>query len=229
MGKVVLPEESNRSRIYRSLRQAIIDGEMAAGDRISEDAVAEKYEVSRTPVREALAALESEGLVEVSGRRMIVRRFSEDEIRDIFDVRAMIEPAVAKRAAGRIDSYDLTLLRDINTDYREQGLLSLSTKGEESAQHRIVAVRRNREFHLQVVKVLRNDTMTAIVSQVVNTPLVYHGVRWFGEREIERTFGEHNALIEALEAGDGDRAEEIWREHLDHGRVFLLQALELPE
>src|SRR6187200_3686539 len=91
-------------RVHRDLRHAILEGELAPGERLRAEALAGRFGTSRTPVREALLMLEREGLVDVlPNRGAIVRSFDADDLLDLYEVRSLIEPHAAARAATRID------------------------------------------------------------------------------------------------------------------------------
>src|ERR1700735_2518767 len=84
---------------YQALRQGILQGDLAPGERLRSDALANDLRVSRTPVREALRKLEAEGLVERSGSGLIVREFSEKDLTELFYVREALE-GMAGRFGG---------------------------------------------------------------------------------------------------------------------------------
>ena len=95
-------------RVHDALRAAILEGEIAPGARLRAEALAERFGTSRTPVREALLMLEREGLVSVEPHRgAIVRSFDAADLLDLYEVRALIEPHAAARAATRIDAEQL--------------------------------------------------------------------------------------------------------------------------
>src|SRR6478609_12169202 len=91
-------------RVRDLLEEAILEGELKPGERLRAEALAQRCGTSRTPIREALLQLEGQGLVEVEPNRgAVVRTFDRDDVRDLYEVRALIEPHAAARAATRID------------------------------------------------------------------------------------------------------------------------------
>src|SRR3954464_7514575 len=119
MQRVVNPPRLRSARSVGSgqlavelIREAILDGELAAGERLKEDELARRLDVSRTPVREALRRLEAEGLVVVEPQRgATVRSYAPEELDDMYRLRAVLEGYAARRAAERISEADLDELR----------------------------------------------------------------------------------------------------------------------
>ena len=95
---------------YQLLKEEIILGKLMPGDKLTETVLAERFQMSRTPIREALANLERDGLAEFSGSRAAVRRYSADEIIQLYELRQMLEVRAAVEAAGLIDAAALAKL-----------------------------------------------------------------------------------------------------------------------
>ncbi|HEY0807818.1 MAG TPA: GntR family transcriptional regulator [Pseudonocardiaceae bacterium] len=95
---------------YLALRRDIVSGEIKPGEKLIEVVLADRYGVSRTPIREALRRLEQDDLVQRDGRRVRVRHHRPDEIMDIYDVRILLEEAAARAAALLRTSLDVSLL-----------------------------------------------------------------------------------------------------------------------
>jgi DNA-binding GntR family transcriptional regulator len=99
---------------YLALRDAIIDGRLAPGDRIVEAEIARQMAISRAPIREAIRKLEQDGLLEYLPRRgTVVKKLSHDEVRDVYLLRAHLEKYAARRAAARITDEDLVELANL--------------------------------------------------------------------------------------------------------------------
>ena len=114
-----------RDRIYAEIQQAIITGEFQPGQELREQVLAEKYRVSRSPIRDFLLRLEQENLITVRPRQgYLVRPVSRSDIDEILDLRLLIEPACAEEAAGRYDATLQTLNRFRgfgDTDFTDSG------------------------------------------------------------------------------------------------------------
>src|SRR4030081_1166057 len=105
---------------YAAIRRSILEGALRPGERIVEQQLAEMLNVSRTPVREALLKLERENLVARIGRGMAVRRYSSDEVRDIYNLRAHLESFAARLSADRITEGELTALSRIQDEMESE-------------------------------------------------------------------------------------------------------------
>jgi DNA-binding GntR family transcriptional regulator len=106
-----------RLRAYEEIRQAIVEGRYHAGQRLVEKNLAEEFQVSRTPVREALRALESEGLIlSLPNKGAVVRSLSTQDVYDIYDLRVRLESLAAERAARDPRPDQLSVLVEANEE-----------------------------------------------------------------------------------------------------------------
>lgn len=197
--------------LYEELRNAIVTGRYAAGQVLSENALAAEFGKSRTPVREALHRLEIESLVERSTRGVRVRASSPEEILDIYEVRITLEGAAAKAAAERATEFDRTLLRSAH-----QAMLDADDTAE-------VKAATNRRFHEAVWTASHNSTLVDLLHRL-NIHLVRypsttltHGDRW------EAVLREHEELLGAIEARDGEAARRIAEHHMFGAREVRLR------
>jgi DNA-binding GntR family transcriptional regulator len=141
------------------LRDAILDGRLRPGQRLRAETLAIELGTSRTPVREALVALEGEGLVEVEPRRgAVVRSFHADDLLDLYEVRAVLEPHAAARAAERIRPEAIDRLR---ANCREAE--AIDADGTEAAE-RLIAL--NVELHGIVLEASASPRLTAAMRSV---------------------------------------------------------------
>src|SRR3954465_10850290 len=99
---------TSTGRVREQLQHAILEGVLKPGERLRAEALAQRFGTSRTPIREALLQLEAHGLVEVEPNRgAVVKTFDRDDLRELYDVRALIEPHAAALAATRITAADV--------------------------------------------------------------------------------------------------------------------------
>jgi DNA-binding GntR family transcriptional regulator len=207
---------------YTAIRRAILEGTLRPGERIVEQQLAETLNVSRTPVREALLKLERENLVARVGRGMAVRRYSSDEVRDIYGLRAHLESFAARMAAQRVTDGDLATLARIQDQMDHEPM--------EMTPDVIRALSRdNQRFHAMVVRCARNGPLDRCFVQVFQLPLLYKAYVYFDEERRKRSDEDHRELIEMLRAGDAAAAEEHWRSHLRRGGDILAQHLAAGE
>lgn len=218
----VFSEEGKRPGVVDRLRALILTGEYSPKERLVEEQLADRLGVSRTPIRQALTTLEAEGLVEIAPNKgAAVCSFSIEDVWDIYDMRAVLEGHAARRAAERIVAQDLVRLRG-SVDEME-GLSGRYTVHEEEIRA-LVAL--NQEFHGTIIGASRNRRLQRLVGRTIEIPLMFKAFFWYGEQERMVSNHYHRQILGALEAGDGERAEIIMREHVYEGRDFVIQALE---
>ena len=192
---------------YAEIRGMILSGELAPGSQLSEEALALRCQVSRTPVRDALRRLESDLFVRRSeSLRTYVAEWSLDDIADGFDLRAMLESHAAKRAAERIDRAGLERLKQLN-----------------QAIHRAVSASRpnvtaflecNREFHAIVTQAAGSARLASILTRVVEQPVVWRTAQQYDRENLMRSYNEHEELLAAFERADGAWASSIMAGHI---------------
>ena len=216
-------EGSGRSTVLERLRQLILVGEYSPGERLVEERVAARLGVSRTPVRQALAMLEAEGLVEMTANKgAVVPSFSAEEVWDVYDLRAVLEGHAARRAAGGIREDELARLRDLAGEM--EGVSPELSSDREAEVRRLVAC--NQEFHGTIVRASRNTRLEKLVGRTVQVPLVFKAFFWYGPEDRAISNHYHRQIVRALAVRDAERAEIIMREHVYEGRDFVIRALE---
>ncbi len=213
--------EAEPPGVFERLRRLILEGEYGPDERLVEEQLAERLGVSRTPIRQALTVLESEGLVEISPNRgATVCSFGLDEVWDIYDLRAVLEGHAARRAADRIQKRELEELRSIAAE------MSRLVPGRADHEEEIRwLVARNQEFHGTIVTASRNKRLATLIRRTVEVPLMFKAFYWYtpDERAISNHY--HRQILRALEQGDGERAEIVMREHVYEGRDSVIKAL----
>lgn len=204
--------------IYATLREAILSGVLAPGERLAEVQLANLFKRSRTPVREAILRLESERLTERSARRgFVVGRMTREEVLEVYAVRAAMDGLAARLAALGILPAELEHLRWINDRLREAA----------SDRDYVRMINLNIDFHEAICRASRNSLLLQFVRQI------HDWVRRFSETTFSyagrasSSLDEHDALLEALERRDPEAAERIARTHMERAmqvRVAMLQA-----
>ncbi|MDQ3386342.1 MAG: GntR family transcriptional regulator [Actinomycetota bacterium] len=221
----VLSEEGKRPGVVDRLRALILTGEYGPEERLVEEQLADRLGVSRTPIRQALTTLEAEGLVEMEPNKgAAVCSFSVDDVWDIYDMRAVLEGHAARRASERIAAEDLARLSGSVEEM--EGLAGRCADHEEEIRA-LVAL--NQEFHGTIIDASRNRRLQRLIGRTIEIPLMFKAFFWYGEKERMVSNHYHRQILGALEAGDGERAEIIMREHVYEGRDFVIQALETDQ
>ncbi len=201
-------------RAYDQLLDRMLEGTFPAGTLLQERTLAEMLGISRTPVREALAKLESEGFVTRHvGRLLVVREVPMQELMEILHVRTILETEAAGIAAGRIAAADLAGLRDL---FQAQLDGPLPDGGNFWAA--------DDRLHGLIVDAAGN----AVLADTVRS--LRRRTRMFNLKRLPERFvpgcHEHLAIVAALEAGDGTAAREAVATHLDNTRRSILAKLE---
>jgi GntR family transcriptional regulator of vanillate catabolism len=212
------------------LRQLILDGELRAGDRLSEVRLAARLEVSRTPLRLALAQLENEGLLEpVVGGGFVVRSFTTQQVADAVALRGLLEGSAARLAAER------------NRGPRQLGeLIACVAKLDRIAgaihpatpEDFELYVELNEAFHTQLFVLARSDVLRDAYERVLALPFASPSAFLLVQAEgdsfdptLNTGHKQHHAILEAIERGDGELAETLAREHAQLAQVNFEAAL----
>jgi DNA-binding GntR family transcriptional regulator len=210
---------------YAAIRRAILEGALRPGERIVEQQLAERLNMSRTPVREALLKLERENLVARTGRGMAVRTYSVDEVRDIYDLRALIEGYAARMACERITDAQITALERVEEDLETY----LARFDVDPVDRPRALAGLNQRFHTVLVRSVRSAPLERCFMQALQLPLLYKTWLWYDEPRKRSSASDHRHLVGLLRARDGRAAEEHWRGHLERGRDELLEHLTADE
>ena len=199
------------------IRQAIVDGRLAPGQRLTEERLARELGISRTPVREALKVLQSEGLVDAApNRSATVRAYEPGDLEDIYQLRALLEGYAARRAAGRLSDEKLLALRASCERFEAMSL----------ADDLREVVRENFVFHNTILEAAGSTRLSGMVRQVVELPLVYKSYVWYSPEQARISQHYHRQITRALERRDAERAELVMKEHVLEARDVLIAHVE---
>jgi DNA-binding GntR family transcriptional regulator len=196
---------------YERMKQAILTGELEPGQPLIETALAQTYEVSRTPIREALTRLEQDGLVLRSHRGLIVRERSQEEILDIYETRIVLEATAARVAATRRSQIDILNLKRI-----ADRLESLETDSEN------LMASGNRDFHKAVWRASHNEPLIDLLGRLDLHLARYPATTLSEPGRWELANKEHRELIEAVEQQDPVRAADVATAHFTEARELRL-------
>ena len=196
------------------IRDGILEGRLRPGDRLKEDMLAKELAVSRTPVREAIAMLQAEGLLESQQHRGAqVRSYTPAELEQMYDLRGILEGYGARRAATRITARELARLRT-SVDRMEK----LEPKDLEHL------VQQNGVFHDTILQAADSERLVTMVTQTRAVPLIYQSYAWYTTAQLSLSLEYHRRVLAALERGDAEQAERDMRHHLFNAREALTSA-----
>jgi len=185
----------------------ILSGQLAPGAQLSEEALAETCGVSRTPVRDALRRLESELFIRRSeSQRSFVAEWSLNDLEDAFELRAMLEGQAARRAAERINPFQLEQLRSHNRRICE------AISSEEPDVVRFLE--HNRIFHTIILDAAGSPRLTSMLGLLIEQPVVWRTAQNYGRDNLQRSHHEHEELLAAFARSDGVWATAIMTAHI---------------
>jgi DNA-binding GntR family transcriptional regulator len=211
----VLPEAENTTipdRIFSLIKEAIVEGDIPAGSKISEPELARAYGISRGPLREAIGRLEACGLVVRRpnvGARVVT--LSSSQLIEIFHVREALEGMAARLAAQHMSDEEIADLRRLLGQHGEQI--------ERDAEHAYFQREGDLDFHYRIVQGSHN---TRMINLLCND--LYHLVRLYryqfgmSSKRGPRAFVEHEHIVDAIERRDAEMAELMMRAHIRASR-----------
>jgi DNA-binding GntR family transcriptional regulator len=194
--------------VYHQLRERIVSGVYRAGDRLPEASLSTALAVSRTPVREALRRLESDGLVHGSGRGVTVTAMSTPELQHAHAVRGALEALTAELAADRQRAGRLAPAALADLDAQTGRLEQITAEGDLEQ-----AADLNRRFHLGIAELAGNPIAVQILDRLWNQLTVSARVSLAPSERPGAVAAEHRELLAAITHGDRDRAGRIAGHH----------------
>lgn len=202
-----------REKILEHIRDAIISGTLKAGSRVSEPELADRYGISRTPIREAFRQLESEGYLTVIPRRgAVVSEFSQKDVEDFYAIKSILEGYAARQACNRLTGKELEKLQ-ANND-----------KLSELADHNDIKTffKIHNDFHDMFIKAADNERLRELITSVVTRfqRLRFMSLSLPGRMKI--AVQEHEKIIDAFRRKDAEAAELLVRKNAEYGGRVLL-------
>ncbi|MFG1357895.1 GntR family transcriptional regulator [Xanthobacter pseudotagetidis] len=190
--------------ICRALRRAILEQALEPGTKLPEDALGERFGVSRTIARHALGQLAAEGLVELRRNRIaVVATPSWAEARDAFDIRIQLERLVVRKLAGRLTKEQVARLRaHVAAEKAAHG-------GPDSTSIRLAT-----EFHILLAEMTQSPVLVRYVGEIAYRCCLTLSL-FSRPHSSECAVAEHGALIDALAAGDEAKVADLMHEHLE--------------
>jgi DNA-binding GntR family transcriptional regulator len=194
--------KSNNKDAYLLILEALDGHIYKPGDRLVESELAERFGVSRTPIREALQRLETQSLLTRDGRSLIVASLDHTQMAELYVVRGELEGLAARMAASHATREEVRVLRDMLNEDRK-------LVGDPAALSRA-----NRRFHKQIHLASHNRFLVRQLDLVHRSMALLATTSLAAEGRGERALDEHAAIVDAIEAGDGDTAAQALRDHI---------------
>ncbi|WP_210492882.1 GntR family transcriptional regulator [Patulibacter sp. SYSU D01012] len=216
-GPIARSGNSFADQVERTLREQILRGHFPSGGRLNEVEISTELGVSRGPVREAMQRLARDGLVELQAHRgAFVRALTPGEVRDLFEVRTALESTVARLAAERATDEDRERLRALR-DAGPRGD-DLSVPADERFQGA-------RDVHALLALAAGNEALAAHVALVNQELQLLRTQSGEVPDRAHHAVEEHDELVDAVLAGDGERAADAMEAHLRHALDHALRSM----
>ena len=196
---------------YTLILEAIDMGVFKPGDRLVESDLAERFGVSRTPIREALQRLETQSLLTRDGRSLIVASLDHSQLADLYVVRTELEGLAARLAARHATDEEIRVLRDMVTEDAE-------LKDDPTA-----LARANRRFHKMIHLASHNRFLVQQLDLVHRSMALMATTTLAAEGRGEKALAEHDAIVAAIEVRDEDAAYQALKEHISVAFVTRLK------
>jgi DNA-binding GntR family transcriptional regulator len=209
---VPLSRETLQERVYRRVCDLILDGEIAPGQLVTIQSLADAFEVSHMPVREALKRLTAaKALTVVSGRSIGIPPLNRASLNDLRNVRLEIEALAAIWAARRITDAELDGMEDL---YRKLG--QANAKGDARS-----FLRANHAFHFAIYRAARSETLLTIIENLwLQIGPYFNLLRGSGNYEVSNTH--HQAIVDGLKARDEKQVSDSVRADIEAAYQVLL-------
>lgn len=192
-------------RVYRGLREAILQGRLAPSARLVELDLATAFGVSRTPIREALKRLSAEGLVAPDGvRGLVVRGLRFEEVEEVYAVREALDGLATRLAVRRISPGDRERLH-VLLERMRQDLLERDGRA---------SVRDDLRFHETIYGAAHNRFLLSVFRHISDYVQLISGALLIDDKRNRQVVREHDRIVRALDSGDEEAAERAAREHV---------------
>jgi len=198
-----MPDDKTQNKdAYSLILSAIDSGAYKPGDRLVESELADRFGVSRTPIREALQRMETQSLLTRDGRSLIVASLDHNQLAELYVVRSELEGLAAKLAARHATDEELRVL---------QGFIDDDRKRVNDPQ---ALARSNRKFHRQIHLASHNRFLVQQLDLVHRSMALMATTSLATEGRSEEALDEHQRILDAIRGGDGDAADQALREHI---------------
>ena len=206
-----------QQKAYERIHELIVSGTIAPGERLRERNLGALLGLSRTPVREALRLLSSEGTVRFEPNRGVyVEEIDRVEMLEIFDIGAALESRCARLAARKIGSQAIDVLETV---LQEMEKLVDRSEGDPGPDY----VKLDKRFHSVIVAATGNRKLQALVEHVVSLPVLSTAFRQYRPANFRCSVRQHGEILEAIRSGDEAWAEVAMRNHILTGRNAVVK------
>lgn len=208
------PKQRLADQVYSQIMEAIREGQISPDDRIVQEKLAEEFEISRTPVREALFRMEQEGILCISGRGSFrIRQLGAQEILEIYGARCAVEGYAARLLADRANTATTGKLREIIARAEDLKVESVQAY-----------FRANRTIHRAIVEATNNQYLLELFDNLWNRGSSFTLFAALDSADLSKSLGDHMALIDAIDTGNGSAAAEKMIAHINSGQALQIES-----
>jgi DNA-binding GntR family transcriptional regulator len=207
---------STPTPIYQKLLAAIENGDLRPGDRLLETDLAQRFGVSRTPIREAIRRLETDGLVAHKPRvGAMIRVLAQQEIVELYEMRIVLEATAAQMAAKHTSKAEIHTLKTLNAQ-----MMQVATDPYKVAML-------NRKFHGCILSAARNRFLAQSHNSLSHALVLLGKTTLESSERVKDVVSQHDAIVEALKSGQPETAAKLMRTHMEASLEHRLKALQL--
>jgi DNA-binding GntR family transcriptional regulator len=218
--KPIERHQTLREKILETIREAILRGALKPGEKVAEPELAERFGISRTPIREAFRQLESEGYLTVIPRKgAVVTALSERDVEEFYAIKSILEGYAARMAAVNLSSKDIDRLEAIN-----HRLEQLARDGDVKTFFRV-----HNEFHELFIRAAGNEKLLELIGQLL---MKFNRLRMASlslPGRMEISVKEHKKILEAFKSNDGEKANQLVSKTAAYGGQVLIQSMAQQE
>lgn len=212
--------KSLKERAYDKLKELIVTGALEPGEMQNEKRLAEALGVSRTPVREALLELSQEGMVAfVQGKGVVICKLTPQQIREVFEIRRVIEGYIVKKIATRLTDTDI---KEIDKNIRNQEKMLLKAD-------RLAFIEYDKQFHLYLAAKIGNQRIESILNNL-RDQIHLMGIRAVeNDSRMKQVIEEHRAIFSGLKEQNSQKALKAMIHHLENTKKIITDKIETQE
>lgn len=218
--KPIERHQTLREKILEAIRESILKGTLKPGEKVAEPELAERFGISRTPIREAFRQLESEGYLTVIPRKgAVVTALSERNVDEFYAIKSILEGYAARLAAEQLSERDIERLEAINAK-----LAALAAEGDVKSFYRV-----HNEFHELFIRAAGNEKLQELIEQV---GMKFNRLRMASlslPGRMQISVAEHEKLIEAFKSGNSAEADRLVSQTAAIGGQVLIQSMAQQE
>jgi len=206
-------------KAYQAIREGIVSGAYPPGSHLTAQDLAAASGLSRTPVREAMRRLHTEGLISfIPHRGAFVAQMEQRDIQKIYDLRLVLEGFAAEAAATEATDAQISELDRLAAEMAD----AVEQGGEKWVEQ---ITRINNSFHKLIVTAAANPRLEVALASIVEVPLVLRTFRRYSLDDMRRSTAQHKELVQAIRARDGAWARSVMTSHIHAARTALLRSI----